>query len=47
MNMNEKDIDHLTRKLMRVTAEGAGICPDEHVRPGQEARVYFDEVIIE
>jgi len=30
-----------------VTAEGAGICPDEHVRPGQEARVYFDEVIIE
>lgn len=24
-----------------------GDMSDEHVRPGQEARVYFDEVIIE
>lgn len=34
-------------RYVRVMAKGAGICPPEHVRPGQEARMYFDEVIIE
>ena len=41
------DMGGVSARYVRVTAEGAGICPDEHVRPGQEARVYFDEVIIE
>lgn len=27
--------------------KGAGECPATHVRPGQEARIYFDEVMIE
>lgn len=34
-------------RYVRVTAEGAGACPADHVRPGQEARVYFDEIRIE
>lgn len=34
-------------RYVRVVAKGAGACPFDHVRPGQEARVYFDEVIIE
>ncbi|WP_329905556.1 beta-N-acetylhexosaminidase [Porphyromonas pogonae] len=34
-------------RYVRVTAEGAGCCPPNHVRPGQESRVCFDEVIIE
>ena len=41
------DMGGVSARYVRVTAEGAGVCPDEHVRPGQEARVYFDEVIIE
>lgn len=32
---------------VRVVAYGAGDCPFTHVRPGQEARIYFDEIIIE
>lgn len=39
--------EEVTARYVRVTAEGAGECPADHVRPGQEARVYFDEVIIE
>ena len=35
------------QRYVRVTAEGAGVCPADHVRPGQEARVYFDEIRIE
>lgn len=31
----------------RIVAYGAGECPATHVRPGQEARIYFDEVIVE
>ena len=34
-------------RYIRVTAKGIGKCPDNHVRPGQEARVHFDEVMIE
>ena len=41
------DMGGVSARYVRVTAKGAGICPDSHVRPGQEARVYFDEVIIE
>ena len=33
------DMGGVSARYVRVTAEGAGICPDEHVRPGQEARV--------
>jgi len=32
---------------VRVTTEVAGECPANHVRPGQESRVCFDELIIE
>lgn len=34
-------------RYVRVVARGAGDCPFTHVRPGQEARIYFDEIIIE
>ena len=34
-------------RYIRVVAYGAGDCPVTHVRPGQEARIYFDEVMIE
>ncbi len=37
------DMGGVSARYVRVTAKGAGICPDEHVRPGQEARVYFDD----
>lgn len=40
-------LDGVQARYVRVMAKGAGICPPEHVRPGQEARMYFDEVIIE
>ena len=31
-------------RYVRVVARGAGDCPFTHVRPGQEARIYFDAV---
>lgn len=34
-------------RYIRVVAYGAGDCPFTHVRPGQEARIYFDEIIVE
>lgn len=34
-------------RYVRVVAYGAGDCPFTHVRPGQEARIYFDEIIVE
>ena len=34
-------------RYVRVVARGAGDCPFTHVRPVQEARIYFDEIIIE
>lgn len=34
-------------RYVRVVARGAGACPFTHVRPGQEARIYFDEIIVE
>ena len=33
-------------RYVRVVARGAGDCPFTHVRPGQEVRIYFDEIII-
>ena len=33
-------------RYVRVVARGAGDCPITHVRPGQESRVMFDEVIV-
>ena len=40
------DMKGTEARYVRVTAEGAGVCA-YHVRPGQEARVYFDEIRIE
>ena len=34
-------------RYVRVIRFGAGECPRTHVRPGQEARVCVDELIIE
>ena len=34
-------------RYVRVTANGAGKCPQNHVRPGQESRVLFDEIMID
>lgn len=34
-------------RYIRVVAYGAGECPVTHVRPGQDARIYFDEIIVE
>lgn len=39
------DIDDKA-KYVRIKATGAGACPDDHVRPGQAARIYFDEIIV-
>lgn len=41
------DLKNNTARYVRVIAKGAGPCPVTHVRPGQEARVYFDEVMVE
>lgn len=41
------DMGGVEARYVRVVAKGAGVCPPDHIRPGQEARVYFDEVIIE
>lgn len=41
------DLKGTSAQYVRVTAEGAGACPADHVRPGQEARMYFDEVMIQ
>ena len=41
------DMKGTEARYIRVTVNGAGECPADHVRPGQESRVYFDEIIIE
>ena len=41
------DMRGTVARYVRVTVEGAGECPFNHVRPGQKSRVYFDELIIE
>ena len=40
------DMKGVIARYVKVTAEGAGACPENHVRPGEESKVYFDEVII-
>ena len=34
-------------RYVRVIMKGAGMCPEHHVRPGLEAQIYLDEVLIE
>ena len=34
-------------RYVRIIMKGAGKCPEQHVRPGLEAQVYLDEVMIE
>lgn len=34
-------------RYVRLIIKGAGKCPERHVRPGMESRVYMDEVLIE
>lgn len=41
------DMRGTVARYVRVTMEGAGECLADHVRPGQESRVCFDELIIE
>lgn len=41
------DMEGVQARYVRVIAKGAGACPPDHVRPGQEARMYFDEIILE
>ncbi len=40
-------LDSVQARYVRITLWGAGKCPKTHVRPGQEARPYLDELIIE
>ena len=41
------DLNKEIGRYVRIIAKGVGECPATHVRPGQEARIYFDEVMIE
>jgi hexosaminidase len=41
------DLKGKKARYIRIVALGAGLCPDNHVRPGQVARMYFDEAIVE
>ena len=34
-------------RYVRVILKGAGRCPKNHVRPGMEAQIYLDEILIE
>lgn len=34
-------------RYVRIILKGAGVCPERHVRPGMEAKIYLDEVSIE
>lgn len=34
-------------RYVRLRLRGAGVCPEDHVRPGQSAKLYLDEIIIE
>ena len=42
----EFELDDAAR-YVRLIIKGAGKCPESHVRPGMESRVYIDEVLIE
>ena len=36
-----------TARYVRLILKGIGKCPSYHVRPGLEAKIYLDEVVIE
>lgn len=36
-----------TARYVRIIARGAGECPFTHMRPGNEARIHFDEIVLE
>ena len=40
------EIDDASR-YVRIIMRGAGKCPATHVRPGQDAKVYVDEIMVE
>lgn len=40
------DIDDSAR-YVRVIMKGVGVCPETHVRPGQDAKIYIDEIMVE
>ncbi|MDD3038210.1 hypothetical protein [Bacteroides sp.] len=37
----------VTIRYVKVATLGVGVCSKGHVRPGQESKKYFDEVIIQ
>lgn len=37
----------ISGRFLRITATGAGNNPEDHLRPGQSSRYYFDEIIVE
>ncbi len=41
------DMGGVSARYVRVTAKVAGRCPADHVHPGQDSRIGFDEIIIE
>lgn len=41
------ELENLSARYVQIVAKGAGVCPATHVRPSQQARLYFDEISIE
>ena len=41
------DLKGIKARYVKVTLLGAKACPPDHARPGQEPRIYIDEIIIE
>lgn len=39
-------VNHAKARYVRVTSRNAGLCPENHLRPGQQSRYYYDEIII-
>lgn len=40
------DLDGITSSQIRISLEGAGNCPQNHLRPGQESRMCIDEILV-
>ena len=40
------DFTETKARYIRISATGAGLCPQWHVRPGKESRFCFDEIIV-
>lgn len=47
VNDLEVDMKGVRTRYVRIFIKGPGTCPANHVRPGQEAKVCFDEITIE